>query len=262
MAEENKTSLEQKKIEAKKEKITKPKLSSVYDLLEGAIKIWWKNLVKFIKVYLWGLLYSLMPAVLGIIIVVIMAKSNVNNNLLIAIPLILFFFCCVFATIYFIIRSYISFFLLVKKNYEGNELEIFKETKKYFWPYFWLSVLTSVLILLWALLLIIPGIIYSVFYSFAVYVFFFEGLRGMKAIKRSISLVKNYWWEVLGRFAVIGIVLYVVMMIVSIPLYMTDQNSLFYEIWTGVTQVFSFIIAPVSMLYFYQIYKDLVVIKK
>jgi hypothetical protein len=262
MEDEKKSSVGEKSIEAKTEKIAKPKLTPIYDMLEGAIKIWWKNLLKFLKVYLWGALYAFIPVAVIIVLSLVAVKFFETNNSLIIIPLFILIIACVVVSLYFIIRAYIGMFLLVKKDYTGDELEIFKETKKYFWSYLWLSVLTTIFVLLWALLLIIPGIIFSVFYSFAVYAFFFEDLKGMAAVKRSVSLVKNYWWAVFGRFIVIAIVLWIFTVIISIPLYFTDDKSIFFSFWNSIIQIINFLIGPISLLYFYQIYKDLVIIKK
>lgn len=254
--------------EEKKVKISKPKLTLTYDLLEGAVKTWWKNLGKFTSVLLWGLLFTIIPVVVGAVLLVvdrvIIGKLDSMAGLQVSFLIlsIILLFACFLAFIYFAIRAYMGAFLLVKKNYTGDELKIFKETKKYFWSYFWLSILTTVFVLLWALLLIIPGIIFSIFYSFAVYAFFFEGLTGMEAIRRSVNLVKNYWWAVFGRFIVIGIALYIFIMITSIPLYFVDENSSFALIWGAIVQIISFLIGPISLLYFYQIYQDLVKIKK
>ena len=132
-------------------------------MLEGAIKIWWKNLLKFLKVYLWGALYALIPVAVIIILSLVSVKFFETGNNSITIPLFILIITCAVISLYFIIRAYIGMFLLVKNDYIGNELEIFKETKKYFWSYLWLSVLTTIFVLLWALLLIIPGIIFSVF---------------------------------------------------------------------------------------------------
>jgi len=261
MEDEKKSPTEQKTVEVKKPKIIKPKLTPVYDLLESAIKTWWKNLTKFIKIYLWGALFALIPGAI-MVVLVLLAKSSFGASPFVLIPLVLLSGVCFLAALYLIIRAYIGIFLLVKNDYQGNELEIFKGTKKYFWSYLWLSILTTIFVLLWTCLLIVPGIIYSVFYSFAVYAFFFEDLKGMQAIKRSISLVKNYWWPVFGRFIVIGALLWALMMILSIPVYFIDQNSIFASFWGAVIQIVSFLIGPISLLYFYQIYKDLVAIKK
>lgn len=251
-------------------KAIKPKLSPVSSLIKEAIKVWRKNLMKFIRVYFWGVLFGLIPlavmAVLALIQVFVINSLNPTDNsviLAITTPLsLVLMFVCAMGFAYFAIRSYIGLFLLVKKNYEGNELEIFQETKKYFWSYLWLSILTTVLILLWTLLLIIPGIIFSVFYSFTVYVYFFEDLHGKAAIKRSVSLAKGYWWPVFGRFVVMALALYIFITIISIPLFLSDEKSIFYAIWEFIVQIINFLIGPISMLYFYQIYQELVKIKK
>lgn len=248
-------------VETKTEKIVKQKITPVYDLLESAINIWWKNLLKFVKVYLWGALFTLIPVVI-MFLLILSTYSSLASSLFVLVPILILSGVCFLAVIYLLFCTYIGTFLLVKNNYQGNELEIFKETRKYFWDYFWLSILTAILIILWTLLLIIPGIIFSVFYSFAVYVFFFENIKGMAAIRKSLNLVKGYWWPVFGRFIVIGIALWIFTVIISIPLYFTNDKSYFYSFWSFIIQIINFLVGPISLLYFYQIYQDLSRIKK
>lgn len=164
--------------------------------------------------------------------------------------------------IYFYIRTYMALFLLVKEGYRGKELDIFRSTYRQFWPYLGLVLLTTVFVLLWSLLLIIPGIIFSILYSLVVYVYFFEGKRGMKAIKRSVRLVKGYWWPVFGRFLFLGIILWLFTVIISTPMYVAAKDSVFYVLWNAIVQIISFLIGPISLLFTYYIYKDLVKIKK
>jgi len=164
--------------------------------------------------------------------------------------------------IYFTVRAYIGIFLVVKHDYQGHEKDIFKETKKWFWPYLGLTLLTSVFVLLWTCLLIIPGIIFSIFYSLAAYVLFFEDKRGMAAIRRSVQLIKKYWWAVFGRFLLLGLVMWVFTVLLSIPLVMTVENSFFFHFWNVVVQVINMLIGPIALLFSYQIYQELVKIKK
>lgn len=262
--------------EEKKAKVSRPKLTPAYDLLEGAVKVWWKNLMKFIKVYLWGILFILITLFIGLILSII--SDFINGNTILPIGVFTavsnivvdsLLFIIPFFVIYFIFRSFIGMFLIVKNDYTGKALDTYKETNKYFWSYLWLIVLTIILIILWTLCLIIPGIIFSILYSVAVYAFFFEDLKGMNAVRRSIYLVKDYWWAVFSRFVVIGVVLYIFIKIISIPLYFSTApqyfvfgGSIFYYFWKVVIQIISFLIGPISLLYFYQIYQDLVAIKK
>jgi hypothetical protein len=240
----------------------KAQLTPLSDNLEAALKIWWKNLKKFIFVYLWGMLFALIPlAIIAIFIGLDFAVGRGTNlplhAIMIAVTVVGFL-----AVMYFSMRAYMGMFLLVKKNYEGDELVIFKETSKYFWSYLWVTLLTAILVILWSCLLIIPGIIYGIFYSFAVYVYFFEDKRGMVAIRRSQELVKGYWWAVFGRFLAIGLLVWLVMVVASLPLAFSSPQDVFYQAWNIVVQAVSFLIGPIILLYTYNIYQDLVRIKK
>ncbi len=240
----------------------KPELTPVFVNLESALKLWWKNLKKFIFVYLWGLFFALISLAIVAVFVGLDYWLGRGNNtplhiLTIAVAIVGFLFA-----LYFSIRSYMGMFLLVKKNYEGEEFAIFQETGQYFWPYLGLALLTAIFVLLWCLLLIIPGIIYGVFYSLAVYVFFFEDKRGLAAIRRSVRLIEGYWWPMFGRYVVIGLLSWLVMIVVSAPLAGSDIHSAFYQIWNMVVQIVSFLIGPIVLIYTYNIYQDLVKIKK
>lgn len=244
-----------------KEKTSKGELTPILTLFESSIKIWWKNLIKFISVGLWGFIYALIPLAVISLFVTILARRGNEASLLLEIVSLLIFLVGFLAIIYFMIRGYIGLFLLIKKNYEGKPLAIFKATQKPIWSYIGLTILTSILILLWSLLLIVPGIIYSVFYSLAVYVFFFEDKKGMAAIRRSKELIKGYWWPVFWRICFLMLIIWGFEIIISTPLSMTTESSIYWRFWYSVVQLLNFLIAPISLLYSYQIYQDLVKIK-
>jgi len=240
----------------------KTKITPVFDLLGQAVVMWWKNLRKIIMIYLWGLLFALIPLVVLLLLIGIGSIGAVSSHLAFKIIVVFLGFWSVALAIYFAARAYLSIFLLVKEDFKGQELKIYKESAKYFWSYLALALLMMVLILLWFLALVIPAIIFTVFYSLAVYAFFFEGKREYEAIKRSYELVKGYWWEVFGRFLFLGLVFWLVMMILSLPLKFIAVDSLGWQIWNGLVQVISFLIGPVALLYNYRVYSDLVKIKK
>ncbi len=243
------------------EKKVKEKLTPTIDLFESSIKVWWKNLAKFIMVSVWGFIYALIPMAAILVLTLSVTKSGMPTGYL-KISSVLVFTLGLCVVFYFMARSYMALFLLIKKNYEGKPLEIFKETRSIAFPYIGLALLTAVLVLLWSLLLIIPGLIFSVFYSFAIYTFFFENKRGMKAIKRSKELVKGYFWPVLGRIIFLAIILWVFGMVVAAPLGRFPQESFSRGMYSYFVQLLNFIITPISLLYSYNIYRDLVKIKK
>jgi len=249
-------------LEPREVSVARPKLTPLSDLFEGAVSAWWKNLKMFIKIFLWGAYYSLIPALAMIAVMVISAATKNSLGLGLSLLLMLVSLAGMVMIIYFSIQAYLGIFMCVKKNYQGSAKESFKEAKPWVGSYFWLSILTVVLILLWALLLIIPGIIFSIFYSFAVYALVFEGKKGMAAIKRSKELVKNYWWPVAGRLVAFALLIWLFSMILAIPVTMVEKYSLWWHIWNTIFQIISFIIGPIALLFSYKIYQDLVNIKK
>lgn len=240
----------------------KPSLTPISENLKAACQVWSKNLKKFILVYLWGLMFALISLAIVVIFLGLSYWQGANISPTFKILTVVVTVLGFLSGFYFSCRAGIGLILLVKKNYEGKVWDIFVETEKYFWPYLGLTLLTTIFILLWCLLLIIPGIIYGIFYSFAVYTFFFEGKKGMAAIRRSTQLVEGYWWPVFGRFIFIGFLVWLVQIILAIPIRFMDFNSIYFHIWYFIMQIFSLIVGPIVLLYVYNIYQDLVKIKK
>ncbi|MBI5071575.1 glycerophosphoryl diester phosphodiesterase membrane domain-containing protein [Candidatus Falkowbacteria bacterium] len=93
---------------------------------------------------------------------------------------------------------------------------------KTFWGVI-VSILVTLAVGFGTLLLIIPGIIFSVWFSFSLYVFVLENKKGTDALARSHQLVKGRFWPVLWRWIapnfVYGIILLIVILI---PIYIID----------------------------------------
>jgi hypothetical protein len=73
----------------------------------------------------------------------------------------------------------------------------------------WLGIIVTLMVGVGFILLIIPGVYLFVALAFAIPVLMLEGLRGMGAISRSMSLVSGRWWPTFGRL-LIGLILYIV----------------------------------------------------
>ena len=241
---------------------SKSKLTPVLRIFEDSLKDWWTHLKKFVMLYVWGIIFALVPIAVVIVLLVLNYLPALQESYSFKIVSVIGYAVSLIFIIYFSIRAYIGMFLLVKNNYSGQEKEIFKETKKWFWPYIGLTLLTTLFIIGWTILLIIPGIIFSVLYSFAVYVLFFEDKRGSVAIKRSVQLAKNYWWAIFGRTCFLVLVAWIFMMVLSWPLSFTAEGTLFFSIWSAVIQVVNILIGPIALIFTYRIYQDLVKLKK
>ncbi|MBX4201099.1 hypothetical protein KW786_03145 [Candidatus Parcubacteria bacterium] len=110
--------------------------------------------------------------------------------------------------------------------------------------YFWAMLLKGLMVLGGFILLVVPGIIFSVWFLLAKYAFVVEGKKGLQASWRSKELVKGYWWPVVGRLLVFGVL---AMLISFIPRVGQFINMLF--------------VVPFGIFYMYAIYEDLKKIK-
>jgi len=246
-----------KKVEEVRPK--KEKLNPSMTNLELSIKAWWANLNQFIAIYLRGLVYVLIPVVLSLAFMLI--GTLFPSSIALRGVAVFFMLAALLCAIYFLTRSYIGIVLFMKNGYNGESKKIYEETKPYFWPYLGLTILSTILIILWTLLLIIPGIIFSVLYSLAVYTFIFENKKGMDALKRSKELVKGYFWPVFGRTLLVGLVTSLFMMLLSIPGSFFDEGTIMFSAWNIITQIIAFLISPIAIIFTYDMYKDLVRIK-
>lgn len=77
----------------------------------------------------------------------------------------------------------------------------------------WLGILIALLVTVGFILIVAPGIWLIVASSVAVPVLMLEGIKGFKALQRSISLVSGRWWATLGRLLA-ALLLYIVLAII------------------------------------------------
>jgi hypothetical protein len=110
---------------------------------------------------------------------------------------------------------------------------------KKLWAFLWLFSLLGYIVAGGYLLFIVPGVIFTIWFIFSQYILVTENIGGMDALLKSKAYVKDRWFDILIRFLVI------------------------WAIATGVGLVpllgiiFSFLIAPFSMIYSYLIFEDL-----
>lgn len=114
-------------------------------------------------------------------------------------------------------------------------------------PYFVVSLVIGIFVLLGIIALVIPGIIIAVWLSLASSIFVIEGKRGMAVLKRSKELVTGYFWPVLGRIVMLGLLIGII-------------SALFNNV-PFLSVALNLVTAPFATAYVYYVYKDLVAIK-
>ena len=184
------------------------KLTPVFKMIGETLRIYGKNYKKFLWLALIGILFYFLSTFAAIINV--LEGGWLKNSLAILLSL------GAIIVIYFYMRTQIGL-LLILKSPEKSFQEVFKNSGHHFWKFLLVSLLTGVSVLLWSLLLIVPGIIFAVFYSLAIYALFFEDFFGRQALRRSRELVRGYWWAVFGRLLFAGVLFLIIIILWSLP---------------------------------------------
>ncbi|MEZ4734405.1 MAG: hypothetical protein R3E79_45520 [Caldilineaceae bacterium] len=112
------------------------------------------------------------------------------------------------------------------------------------------GLLTGLILLGLTLLLIIPGLIWSIYYAFWIYVVALRDMGGRTALRYSKSLVQGQWWRVFGAFFVIGLVGLVVVLTVTFLLHLIASNPLADFIINTVVNVIGAFFLVVTVLFF------------
>lgn len=98
-----------------------------------------------------------------------------------------------------------AFILAVLDNSLGFKEALEKGWDKVF-PFMWLYSLVGFIVVGGLLLFFIPGVIFLVWFGFAQFILFGEGVRGMDALLKSKEYVRDKWFDVFLRFCLIWLV--------------------------------------------------------
>jgi len=102
-------------------------------------------------------------------------------------------------------------------------------------------------------MLIIPGIWLAFALSFMSYMFVIEHRRGLDALRQSKDYIKGYWWAVVGRTLLLGLLFVAASIVVQIPFGIVFGKTLSSVISMAMTLFF----IPFSMIYHYFIFQNL-----
>ncbi len=76
--------------------------------------------------------------------------------------------------------------------------------------YVGVSILTGLIIILGLLLIIIPGLVFAVWFSFAGMLVVVDNQGVLAAIRKSKQLISGYFWQVIGRYLIFGLIAFLV----------------------------------------------------
>lgn len=151
--------------------------------------------------------------------------------------------------------------LLLFKNGNSSIKELFERGQKIALGYIVVALLTALIVFGWTLLLVIPGIIFSIYYSYSQFAYVYEGKTGMQALRRSKQLVTNHWWSVLLRMLVVGGLFAVVSLVFDMVSQVMTEGTNLFILWNFLSVVVRFVLSPFITIYTFLIFEDLVRIK-
>lgn len=220
------------------------KLSSPVKLIDESFKIFFakENIFYFISIYL-----VLVPfQILSYFQESMVGSGNLDSSpytYIIAAINILYF-------LVYLLTS-VAGIMAVKNVVDGEKFN-FKDTMIFAWKKLWgfvlLSALLFLIILGGSILLIIPGILFSVWFTFAKFIFIDQGLGIKASLGKSRELLKGRFWSVFWRLLVLGLFFG---FIVGISMYLLTLIPF------GMGSAISVLAGAFLILPYYLLYKEL-----
>jgi hypothetical protein len=88
--------------------------------------------------------------------------------------------------------------------------------KKYFWKFVWFSIVIFSFLILLFLALIIPGIIFAVYWTLAVYIYLDSKKTVVQSLSASYHMVRGNWWRIFGYTILVVLLLGVIGLILDL----------------------------------------------
>ena len=138
--------------------------------------------------------------------------------------------------------------------------EAFQKTQNKIISCLWIAFLSGFIITGGMFLFIIPGMLFSIWFSFVYYILITENLNGINALLKSKEYIKGKFWGVLWRLIFIGLfigLLYVFIFFLASLLFEFLQKNNYNFIFDIISQIISIFITPFFTIYCFLIYKNL-----
>ena len=170
--------------------------------------------------------------------------------------------------------SYIAVVYVVKDRHENIGFkEAFKRSRSKILSFIWLGFLMNLIIGGASFLLFVPGLIFAIWFSLAVFVYVSENIKGLNALLKSKEYVRGYWPAIFWRILIMAVffvgllvtttiaisVLSFVLAFIGNPIIILVIQSV--ALLAG-NLVFSLLLTPFFTCYMLLIYEKLKAIKK
>ena len=124
-----------------------------------------------------------------------------------------------------------------------------------YFPALGTQAIMSLMLLGLFILLIIPGIIFAVYWGFALLVVVFREQKYMDALRYSKSLVRGRWWNVFGVILLITVLAFITMAVVVSPAWVLPEHYALDIMFDTFIDIIAAYFTIVMMLYFFYLDK-------
>ena len=170
----------------------------------------WRNFVPYMLVIFLPTLTLSLIGIFSSYLEVFIPASGLISNIIIIIIYAASFVITVWATIALIRALSAS---LAEQTLDWKEN--FKVSNHLMLPTILTSIIAGLIVLGGSILFVIPGIIFTVWYSFANYPVIFDGAKSMEALRISKSLVVGRWVQITWRIIAIGFIFALISIVLS-----------------------------------------------
>ncbi len=138
----------------------------------------------------------------------------------------------------------------IKDSQEGIGVrESYRRGWHKIFSYWWVSLLAGFITVGGFLLLVVPGIIFAVWFSLAMFILIAEDLKGMNALLKSREYVKGKWGSIFWRFFFIGALSFIISLVsilifsfLKVPFGAQISNFFIGLFWTPLVMTYSFLV--------------------
>ncbi len=146
----------------------------------------------------------------------------------------------------------------IKDSQEGiGVIEAYRRGWHKIFSYWWVTLLVLYITMGGFFLLVVPGIIFAIWFSLAIFILVAEDLKGMNALLKSREYVKGKWGSIFWRFFFIG-ALYLIILFVLSLIFSFLKIPFASEIINFVIGLF---LTPLTMTYAFLVYSNLKAVK-
>lgn len=203
---------------------------------------------------------SFLPFVLGFCVSAIIGALYVTGNVMIGVLV---------SIALFIVSTIVQFasniaLIYILKDDHTNIRESFRMSLKILKSYIWVTILSTLIIAGGIMLFVLPGIIFSFWYTLAWFIVADQNLYGMDALNKSKYYVKGNFLWLLARFLLLGLFVMATTMLsggigsMIDGVFLDDSVTLFEGLLPGVVSIFA---APFAVTFAFNLYRDLMVRK-